>query len=214
MYSGLRTLLVAVGMLFAGHVGCPTERAAASAELDFVTTCPTALITRDVDECLASFSEDAVVIQPPVGGLPQIYVGHGQIRWWLTQLVELNTSFAAREPAELDRGRLRWTATFSSDPLRHLGFDAVEVASVAELDEDGRLQSLTTVYTPATARRMQAAPTLGSGQFSQRADATTGAPLLDLGLLAGLGGGVGVAFVVARRRWREWRGAVLLARSG
>src|SRR5206468_3944977 len=46
-----------------------------------------ALNASDVDSALHLFASDAVVIQPRIGGFPQIYVGQEQIRWWLRNLV-------------------------------------------------------------------------------------------------------------------------------
>src|SRR5436190_2152503 len=55
-----------------------------------------------VDAVVELFEPDAVVIQPRIGGLPQIYVGQAQIRWWLQRLMAQHVRFDPSSPLELD----------------------------------------------------------------------------------------------------------------
>jgi hypothetical protein len=47
----------------------------------------TAMNASDTDAAVDLFTDDAVLIQPRIGGMPQVYVGREQIRWWMRQLV-------------------------------------------------------------------------------------------------------------------------------
>ena len=55
----------------------------------------------DVESSTDLFADDAVVIQPHVGGLPQIYLGQEQIRWWLRNLVAQHVHWTVAQPARL-----------------------------------------------------------------------------------------------------------------
>src|SRR5262249_3596528 len=98
------------------------------------------------------------VIQPRVGGLPEIYVGQEQIRWWLNSLVAQHAAFGAPTATEVANGHARFTETFSADAFRQLGVGDVEVECDVEVNAEQRIRSMRWVLTPDSARRMQAAP--------------------------------------------------------
>jgi hypothetical protein len=147
--------LLAVCLTLALQVAAsvPAALAADSA----VDTLHTSLNAYDVDGSLAVFAADAVVIQPRIGGLPQIYVGRDQIRWWLRNLAAQHAQFGRSVSPEADGARVRWSESLSLDAFRQIGLASVEVESDVVLDETGRIDSLTTVLTPRSARDIQSA---------------------------------------------------------
>src|ERR1700716_4148458 len=86
-----------------------TEAAAAS-PAETVDTLHLAINTNDLESSIALFADDAVVIQPRIGGLPQIYVGREQIRWWLRNLAAQHVSWALSEEPQFLGSRVRWSA--------------------------------------------------------------------------------------------------------
>jgi hypothetical protein len=158
-----------------------------------------ALNADDVDECASVFADDAVVIQPRIGGLPQIYVGQQQIRWWLRSLVAQHVSLTLATAPELSGNRLHWSDTFSLDALRQMGLPSVEIESDAVLDADQRIESLTTVYTPRAARSVQLAP--GTAQIDVPELPSAAGAFSGLALLFGLGfsGGATTLLIITRR---------------
>jgi hypothetical protein len=113
----------------------------------------TAINGSDVDSSSNLFADDAVVIQPRIGGLPQVYVGQEQIRWWLRNLAAQHTQWNVVEPARVvSPNDLQWSDALSLDTFSELGLGSVEVNSELVLAADGRIESLTTVLTPASAR--------------------------------------------------------------
>ncbi|HEY0582874.1 MAG TPA: hypothetical protein VGE94_11880 [Chloroflexota bacterium] len=116
----------------------------------------TAVNAGDIDAASALFTDDAVVIQPRIGGLPQLYGGQQQLRWWLAGLAQQHISFGESPPAALVDGHYRWPSQMGVDALRQLGLDTVDVDSDITLAADGRITALIIVYTPGAARRLLA----------------------------------------------------------
>ncbi len=112
----------------------------------------------DVERSASLFADDAVVVQPRVGGLPQIYVGLEQIQWWHRGLVGQHVQFQLVGAPRRAGTHVRWTDHFSVDAFRDLGLDAIDIDSDAVLAQDGHIQSLISVLTPEAARSLQSAP--------------------------------------------------------
>src|SRR5207248_4583143 len=91
----------------------------------------------DVEASLSVFAADAVVIQPRIGGLPQIYVGREQIRWWLNNLAAQHAQFDQSVASEAIGAHVRWSESLSVDAFRQVGLASVEVESDAVLDDVG-----------------------------------------------------------------------------
>ena len=145
-------------------------RAAQDQPLPAVDALHAALNASDVDRSSDLFADDAVVIQPRIGGMPQIYVGQGQIRWWLRNLVAQHAQWTVARPARLvDAITVEWTDALSLDTFRELGLDSIEVKSDLVLAADGRITALTTVLSPAAARSVQLAP--GDSAPTEQSDA-------------------------------------------
>ncbi len=107
----------------------------------------------DMDRSTDLFADDAVVIQPRIGGLPQIYLGQEQIRWWLRNLAEQHAHWTAAQPARLVGDQdIQWSDDLSADAFTQLRLESVEVKSEAVFASDGRIEALTIVFTPAAAR--------------------------------------------------------------
>ncbi len=123
-----------------------------------VDTLHAAVNAYDVDRSVGLFADDAVVVQPRVGGLPQIYVGREQIRWWQRRLVGQHVRIELAGTPRLAGTHVRWTDHFSVDAFRDLGLDGIDIDSDAVLALNGRIQSLTSVLTPEAARSLQASP--------------------------------------------------------
>src|SRR4051812_5303397 len=100
------------------------------------------------------FAEDAVVIQPRLGGLPQIYLGRGQIRFWLRALASQHAHLAPRTAAAETGSRARWSDTLAIDAFQQLGVESAEVVSEAVLNGDRQIESLTSFFSPQAARRL------------------------------------------------------------
>jgi hypothetical protein len=147
----------------------------------------TALNAYDLDKSTDLFADDAVVIQPRIGGLPQIYLGQEQIRWWLRNLADQHAHWTAAQPARLVSNQdIQWSDDLSVDAFRQLQLESLEVKSEAVLAGDGRIEALTTVLTPAAARSIQLAPAgalqpddAGSGMAASVAGSVASAPVLD-----------------------------------
>ena len=149
------------------------------------------------------FAEDAVVIQPRIGGLPQIYVGHRQLRWWLGSLAAQHAQYGQLAVPWTQGERLRWVDTFRVDAFSQLGLAAVELESEAVLSEDGLIASLTTVLTPTSARMVQQAP--GPAAFAaEQPGAAPTESVVPAAVFASLGflGGAAPVLVLSRRRER------------
>ena len=150
------TPLLAVCLTLALQVAAPAPAAlAADSPVD---TLHASLNAYDVEGSLSVFATDAVVIQPRTGGLPQIYVGRDQIRWWLRNLAAQHAQFDRSVSPEADGAHVRWSDSLSMDAFRQIGLASVEVESDVVLDDAGRIDSLTTVFTPRGARDIQSAP--------------------------------------------------------
>jgi ketosteroid isomerase-like protein len=150
-------------------------RAAYDEPVQAVEALHAALNAADVERSSALFTDDAVVIQPRIGGMPQAYVGQEQIRWWLRNLAAQHAQWTVAQPARVvDPVTLEWIDSFSLDAYRELGLDSVEIRSDVVLAADGRIASLTTVLSPAAARSVQiapgdsATPTEPSGPLAER----------------------------------------------
>src|SRR5262249_42061202 len=124
----------------------------------------TGINSADVEGSATLFADDAVVIQPRMGGLPEIYVGQDQIRWWLRSLVDQHAQIDASGAPwlRLDMGvvHVYWWADYRADAFRQLGLTSLAVESDAVLDDTGHIQSLRIELTPEAARSLQSAPTL------------------------------------------------------
>jgi ketosteroid isomerase-like protein len=161
-----------------------------------------ALNAADVERGSELFADDAVVIQPRIGGLPQIYVGQEQIRWWLRNLVAQHAQWSVAQPARtVGAGTFEWTDGFSVDAFRQLGLESVEVKSNAVLAADGRITELTTVLSAAAARSIQLAPG-GALRPTEPADPTSALTVLAAALLLGVGfsSGAWTMSLLTRRR--------------
>jgi hypothetical protein len=155
-----------------------------------------ALNAGDVDGSVQLFSSQAVVIQPRIGGFPQVYVGEDQIRWWLNTLVRMHARWNVVEAPSLVGDRVRWSDSFTLDAFQQMRVVAADITSEAVLADDGRISSLTMVFTPATARSMQLAlaPTEGEQSIAP------GFGVLEPVSTFGIGLVVGAASIV---RWRR-----------
>jgi hypothetical protein len=191
--------VLAVCLTLALHVAASAPAAlAADAPVD---TLHASLNAYDVEGSLSMFAADAVVIQPRIGGLPQIYVGREQIRWWLRNLAAQHAQFSRSVSPEADGAHVRWSESLSVDAFRQIGLASVEVESDVVLDDSGRIDSLTTVLTPRSARDVQTAPGPGSADVVGQPGAED--VVASAGLLsAGFAGGAASAFLLARRRQR------------
>jgi hypothetical protein len=121
----------------------------------------TAIDAYDLDASATLFSDDAVVMQPHMGGLPEMYVGSAQIRWWLRNLFAQHVHLAMRGGPRADSGHILFSELLAVDAYRQLGLAEVEVESDVVLAPDFRISSLTTTLSPDTARRIQGAPAFG-----------------------------------------------------
>jgi hypothetical protein len=152
----------------------------------------------DVDGAASLFTDDAIVIQPRIAGLPQIYVGQEQIHWWLRGLVAQHVHFQVTDAPRLAGDHLQWSDRFSVDAFRQLGLEAVPIESDAVLGPDERIASLRTSLTPEAARSIQTAP--GTPALTGDADSVPAVPF-NLGVVAlAFGAGAGVTTLARTRR--------------
>jgi hypothetical protein len=155
----------------------------------------------DVQTAVQTFGEDAVVIQPRIGGLPQIYVGREQIGWWVRSLAAQHAQYGQLAAPRLLGERLHWSDTFSVDAFRQLGLAAVEIESDAVMGDDGLIASLTTVLTPTGARMVQHAPGAAASS-NELVPGTVAAELVVAAALLlsfGFVGGAATVFIMSRR---------------
>src|SRR5215831_8625274 len=98
-----------------------------------------AINSANVDDATDLFATNAVVIQPRIGGMSQVYVGRDQIRWWLTNLTSQHASIESIGETQLSWGHVRWPERLSIDTYRSLGLDQLELQADLVLDADGRI---------------------------------------------------------------------------
>jgi hypothetical protein len=113
-----------------------------------------AINSGNVDGATDLFATNAVVIQPRIGGMSQVYVGRDQIRWWLTNLTSQHASIESIGETQPSWRHVRWPERLSIDTYRSLGLDQLELEADLVLDADGRIESFTTVLTPTAARHL------------------------------------------------------------
>jgi len=118
----------------------------------------TSIDAYDLDASVALFSDDAVVIQPHMGGLRELYVGSAQVRWWLRNLFAQHVHLSMLGRPRADSGHILFSELLAVDAYRQLGLAEVEVESDVVLARDSRISSLTTTLSPAAARSIQGAP--------------------------------------------------------
>jgi hypothetical protein len=121
----------------------------------------TAIDVYDLDASAALFSDDAVVVQPHMGGLQELYVGSDQIRWWLGNLFAQHVHLAVRGAPRADSGHILFSEFLAVDAYQQLGLTEVEVESDVVLAPDSRISSLTTTLSPDTARGIRGVPAFG-----------------------------------------------------
>ncbi|HEY1298616.1 MAG TPA: hypothetical protein VGJ60_36510 [Chloroflexota bacterium] len=118
----------------------------------------TAINAYDLDASAALFSDDAVVIEPHIAGLPELYVGSTQIRWWLRNLFAQHVHLAMRREPRAGAPDIPFSEMFSVDAYRQLGLTEVMIESDVVLDVDSRISSLSMTLSPDAARAIQGAP--------------------------------------------------------
>jgi hypothetical protein len=199
MQSKIPIPILTVCLTLALHIAAPALAAfAADSPVD---TLHASLNAYDVEGSLSAFASDAVVIQPRIGGLPPIYVGREQIRWWLRNLAAQHAQFGRSVSPEANGAHVRWSEFLSVDAFRQIGLASVEVESDVVLDDGGRIESLTTVLTPRGARDIQSAPGAASSGVVEQPGAE--AVVESAGLLsAGFAGGAASVLWLTRRRQR------------
>jgi hypothetical protein len=205
MRSKIPLRILAVGLTLALHIAVPAGAALAAetATPQPVETLRSSLNAYDVEGSVSVFAENAVVIQPRMGGLPQVYVGREQIRWWLRNLAAQHAQFGGSASAELNGAHVRWSEFLSTDGFRQLGLAAVEIESDVILADAGLIESLTTVLSPRSARAMQGVPDAAASvtDVAERpgAEAVVGSAGL---ISAGFAGGAATMLWLGRRRQR------------
>src|SRR4051794_30399389 len=106
----LRSVVIAAGAAFALFllIASPVHvKAAGSFETIPLDGLRSAINSEDPSSAAMLFAEDAVVIQPRLGGLPQTYVGREQIRFWLRALASQHARLAPRTAVVNDGNRAR-----------------------------------------------------------------------------------------------------------
>ena len=148
MWPSIRVLALIAALPLALQLAAADVLAEEDWSAELVERWHTAVNAYDIDASASLFADDAVVVQPRVGGLPQIYVGLEQIRWWHRGLVGQHVHFEL-VGAPLRAGtHVRWIDHFSVDAYRDLGLEAIDIESDAVLAQDGRIRSLVSVLTP------------------------------------------------------------------
>jgi hypothetical protein len=146
-------MALAVGMLAPAGVPASDDPPTVA-----VVSFESAIDAADVSTSASLFADDAVVIQPRVAGLPEIYVGNDQIRWWLSGLIAQHAWFEPIGALQVDGDHVRWSDQFAVDAFRQLGLNAVDVESDALINADGQIAWLRTELTAESARRINLAP--------------------------------------------------------
>jgi hypothetical protein len=150
------------------------------------------------------FTEDAVVIQPRIGGMAQIYVGQEQISFWLRTLTAQHAQLELRSPIAYNGNHARWSETLAVDAFQQLGVEPLEIVSEAVLSGDGQIESLTSSFSPQAARALSPGRSTVQAQLPDPADAV--GFLASVGLLCGgFAGGFATMLVLTRRRRRQAR---------
>jgi hypothetical protein len=197
----LKFVLIAVLALAVDGSATAGARAASGSPINVVETLNAAINVHDVDLGLEAFAEDAVVIQPRIGGLPQVYVGREEVRWWLRAQAAQHAHWTLLSEPEMVGDRVRFAQALSIDAFRDQGFEAVAVDSDVVIDEDERIRSLRTVLTPEAARSLQRAPgpaSVDAPELHLLTEAVTSTVLVGVGI----GIGAALVMVLSRRRQR------------
>ncbi len=113
------------------------------------------LNTHDLDRVVASFTEDAVVtfIPSPPPTLPRQVHGKAEIRQLADRLMP-GFQIASRDYA-LDAHQVTLDATVSTETLRSLGIEAVDVTAEVAV-AGGKVSAFTLTFSPDAMERMQA----------------------------------------------------------
>jgi len=197
--------LLAICLTLALQVAASAPAALAAADYSSpaqaVDTLHASLNAYDVDGSVAVFAQVSFVIQLRLVGLTQTYVGREQVRWWLRNLAAQHAQFGWSLSPEAQGAHVRWSEFLSVDAFRQMGLVSVEVASDVVLDDVGRIESLTTVLTPRSARDIQRAPGAASADVLEQpgAEGVVGSAGL---LSAGFAGGAASVVWLTRRRQR------------
>jgi hypothetical protein len=201
MTIAVAALACALGLLFLETAGAADNVPASAVQP--VLSWQAALNAHDVERSVSVFTDDAVVIQPRVGGLPQVFVGREEITWWLRNLVAQGVQVEVYHEPVVDRGRATWVGTLSVDAYRGLGVEAAETVSEAVL-RGGQISSLTTVLTVEGAKQLHAAPLASVTSVSTASSAgpsseSTQSMALVVSTLASATGGFGIGLLLGRR---------------
>jgi hypothetical protein len=111
------SLALAVSVLALGRPGLAADDAVGPS----VEAVQAAVNAENVGASAKTFADDAVVIVPRLGGLPQIYVGLGRLRWWLSSLAAQHAHLVRTGWPRLDGNHVRWSDAFSADAFRQIG---------------------------------------------------------------------------------------------
>jgi hypothetical protein len=201
MRASLPVLALAAALPLALHLAAACVFADEDSSGQMVDTLHAAVNAYDVDRTVGLFADDAVVVQPRIGGLPQVYVGQDQIRWWQRRLVGQHVHIELAGVPRLAGTHVRWTDHFSVDAFRDLGLEVIDIDSDAVLSLNGRIQSLIGVLTPEAARSLQAAPGGATSLPDAPEESLPGNVVLATLLIgAGFLGGAAGACLLSRRR--------------
>src|SRR4051794_25595907 len=114
-------------------------------------TLQSAINAGDVDGALSYFSENAVVIQPRIGGMPQVYVGRDQIRWWLGAMAAQHATFETLGDPQETASPVHWSWTLSVDAYRQSGVETLTLDADAVLADRDHVDALRISLTPESA---------------------------------------------------------------
>jgi hypothetical protein len=156
--------MVAGGALAIRLLAAANAFAAGEPSSEIATTFQASINAHDVEGAASLFADNAIVMQPRMGGLPQTYVGRDEIRWWLRNLAAQNVHLDVAASPRLTDSHLQWSNTLTLDAFRELGPEPLAVESDAVLSSDGRIESLQMTLTPDSARRLHLAPGLAAAQ--------------------------------------------------
>ena len=199
-----RLLAIRVAAALAvGLLATPSVFAAADPASQIAFTFQASVNAHDVEGAARLFADDAIVMQPRIGGLPQTYVGRDQIHWWLRNLAAQNAHLDMAAAPRLTGSQLRWSDSLTLDAFRELGLEPLVVESDAVLASDGRIESLQMTLTPDSARRVQLAPGLPAAQSS--ADSFPMAGGLTAEVLALMTVGLGASVLLTMHLPGMWR---------
>ncbi len=147
----MKKLIIVLMIVMIALVACQSEKPES-----IVKELEEASNSGDLDRAISLFSQDAVVkVVPPPPDSPGTFKGTAEIQDWLGAAVAVNAQVGV-EVLEVSDNTVSTRTEYADDDIRSMGI-APLVGNEEYIVEDGKITSLTFVFTDESLAKMQAA---------------------------------------------------------